>query len=117
MLNWKEVNKMCNICGNDRCIGKYLLHPAEFGIINGLKKHELETDNTRTFELVDSPSSGEIFTRFKELHVIAGPNEDMNNIKKTPPIALNSLGLKPRGSISIIDANSLVNEEDKDELY
>lgn len=63
---------MCKICGNAKCVGKYLLHPAEFKKIANLKEKELLEDNTTTFLLVDSPSSGECFTKFKELHVIRG---------------------------------------------
>lgn len=61
---------MCKICGNDKCSGKYLLHPKELKEIPKIKEKELEQNPNRTFILVDSPSSGEIFTRFKELHVI-----------------------------------------------
>lgn len=71
---------MCSICKNDRCIGKYLLHPKELICIPRIKLAEKNANNDRTFVLVDSPSSGEIFTKFKELHVIAGPNEDLNNL-------------------------------------
>lgn len=73
---------MCNICGNDRCIGKYLLHPLELVFISGIKKKELRINPTRDFILLDSPSSGEVYTKFKELHVIAGPNEDLDNIEE-----------------------------------
>ncbi len=61
---------MCKICCNDKCSGKYLLHPKELKEIPKIKEKELEQNPNRTFILVDSPSSGEIFTRFKELHVI-----------------------------------------------
>ena len=61
---------MCKICGNDKCSGKYLLHPKELSKIPELKTKELVENPKRTFLLVDSPSSGEIFTKFKELHVI-----------------------------------------------
>lgn len=61
---------MCKVCGKDGCIGKYLLHPAEFKEIPRLKEKELLESPNTTFELVDSPSSGEMFTKFKELHVI-----------------------------------------------
>lgn len=73
---------MCNICNNDRCIGKYLLHPKERVLIPLIRKEELKVNSERSFILLNSPSSGEIFTKFKELHVIAGPNEDINNIKE-----------------------------------
>jgi len=61
---------MCTICKNDKCIGKYLLHPKEMHYIQEIKAKELSENSKRTFILVDSPSSGEIFTKFKELHVI-----------------------------------------------
>lgn len=61
---------MCNICKNDKCSGKYLLHPKELFMINEIKERELKENPNRSFILVDSPSSGEIFTKFKELHVI-----------------------------------------------
>lgn len=72
---------MCLICKNDRCIGKYLLHPKEITYIPKIKSEELKVNPERKFILVDSPSSGEIFIKFKELHVIAGPNESLNNIE------------------------------------
>lgn len=61
---------MCKICGNDKCCGKYLLHPKELNMIHQIKEKELYENPNRTFILIDSPSSGEIFTKFKELHVI-----------------------------------------------
>ena len=61
---------MCKICRNDKCIGKYLLHPMELCKIQEIKAKELAKNSKRTFIFMDSPSSGEIFTRFKELHVI-----------------------------------------------
>lgn len=73
---------MCSICKNDRCIGKYLLHPKEIIFISKIKEEELKANSGRSFILVDSPSSGEIFTKFKELHVIAGADEDINNPKE-----------------------------------
>lgn len=73
---------MCSICKNDRCIGKYLLHPKEIIFISKIKEEELKANSGRSFILVDSPSSGEIYTKFKELHVIAGADEDINNPKE-----------------------------------
>lgn len=61
---------MCRICKNDKCSGKYLLHPKELHMIPRIKKKELSENPNRAFILIDSPSSGEIFTKFKELHVI-----------------------------------------------
>lgn len=60
----------CKRCEFEGCIGYYLLHPAEFGKIEGLKQKQLEEDPNTTFELILSPSSGETFGRFKELHII-----------------------------------------------
>lgn len=61
---------MCSICKNDKCSGKYLLHPKELCKIPEIKAKELAENPNRSFILVDSPSSGEMFIRFKELHVI-----------------------------------------------
>ena len=61
---------MCKICKNDKCIGKYLLHPKELVKIPEIAKEELSENPQRTFILLDSPSSGEVYTKFKELHVI-----------------------------------------------
>ena len=61
---------MCKICGNDKCIGKILLHPYELIHIPEIKARELAENPNRDFILVDSPSSGEVYTKFKELHVI-----------------------------------------------
>lgn len=66
---------MCSICGNDNCIGKYLLHPMELCEIPKIKAKELSDNPNRAFLLVDSTSSGEIFTKFKELHVIENRKE------------------------------------------
>ena len=61
---------MCKVCGNDRCIKRYLLHPKELEKILDIKNKEMKENNQRAFVLLDSPGSGEIFVRFKELHVI-----------------------------------------------
>lgn len=66
---------MCKVCGKDGCIGKYLLHSKELHEIPSLKAKELLKDPNTTFELVDSPSSGEVFNKFKELHVIRSSKE------------------------------------------
>lgn len=60
----------CKRCEFEGCIGYYLLHPAEFGKIEELKQKQLAEDPNATFELIQSPSSGEVYTRFKELHII-----------------------------------------------
>lgn len=66
----------CNICGNDRCMGKYLLHPKEMIFVPRIKEENLKINKKRDFKIVNSPSSGEIFTTFKEVHVIAADDED-----------------------------------------
>lgn len=60
---------MCKICKHEGCTGKYLLHPKELKFVPLIKERELAKDPDYKFELVDSPSSGEMFTKFKELHV------------------------------------------------
>lgn len=76
---------MCKICGDDRCIWKYLLHPKEVKLfVPRIEEAELKACGERTFKLVTSPSSGEIFTRFKELHVIAAPDENVEDIDNLP---------------------------------
>ena len=67
---------MCRVCGKERCIGKYLLHPKELCMINRLKEEEHKVNENRTFELVESP--GNLYVKFMELHVIAGPEEDLS---------------------------------------
>lgn len=59
-------------CGRKECTGYYLLHPKEMDKIFKIKKDEVEAHkNCRVdFVLDNSPSSGEINTRFKELHVL-----------------------------------------------
>lgn len=61
---------MCKNCKSDSCIGFYLLHPTEFHKVNTLKDKHLKENPKAEFELIVSPSSGETFTQFKELHVI-----------------------------------------------
>lgn len=60
---------MCKVCKHDGCVGKYLLHPKELKFVSLIKERELAKNPDYKFELVDSPSSGEVFTKFKELHV------------------------------------------------
>ena len=69
---------MCSVCKNDRCIGKYLLHPKEMICVPRIKSEELKANPERSFIMVDSPYSEEIVTKFKELNVVAGPKEDIN---------------------------------------
>lgn len=60
-------------CGRKECTGFYLFHQKEMDKIFEIKKKEVEAhkNNRLEFDLMDSPSSGEIYTRFKELHVLA----------------------------------------------
>jgi hypothetical protein len=61
---------MCKICGDNRCLGKYLLHERELFKVSDIEREELKVNPKRDFKLVRSPSSGEIFTKFYELHVL-----------------------------------------------
>lgn len=61
---------MCKNCKENNCIGYYLLHPAEFYKITKLKEKHLKENQDTKFELIESPSSGEVYTRFMELHVL-----------------------------------------------
>jgi len=56
----------CKICKEKNCIGYYLLHPSELHKIDNLKDRHIGAN----FKLITSPSSGEYYVRFKELHVI-----------------------------------------------
>lgn len=71
-VHWKHkgVVIMCK-CGDPRCIGFYLLHPKEMGEIGNIKSKELKENPNCTFKLIDSPPSGEIYTKFMELHVLS----------------------------------------------
>lgn len=66
---------MCTKCKDDRCIGMYLLHPKELNDRFKLMKKELTENENRKFILIVSPSSGELFTEFFELHVIDNVGE------------------------------------------
>lgn len=62
---------MCKICGNDRCTGKILLHPKELINVPAIKLIYLVEEGIDTdFLLINSP--GNIFTEFKELHILGG---------------------------------------------
>ena len=61
---------MCLKCNDARCSGSYLLHSKELGGRWGIMTKELSENPRRKFILIDSPSSGELFTRFYELHVL-----------------------------------------------
>lgn len=66
---------MCTKCKDDRCIGMYLLHPKELNDRFKIMKKELTENENRKFILIVSPSSGELFTKFFELHVIDNVDE------------------------------------------
>lgn len=61
---------MCKRCGRENCTGYYLLHPAEMIHIPEIEAKEREKNQKCRFDLTESPSSGEIFTKFHELHVL-----------------------------------------------
>ena len=64
----------CTRCGNDNCFGYVLLHPKECGVVNIARiKANAKVDHGQDikFNMIDSPSSGEVFTKFKELHMIS----------------------------------------------
>ena len=69
---------MCSKCNDARCSSSYLLHSKELGERWGIMAKELFLNPRRKFVLIDSPSSGEIFTRFYELHVLddVSPEEE-----------------------------------------
>lgn len=62
-------NKTCK-CGNIKCNGYLLLHQQELLEMKEIQEKMKEKYGNVKFELKDSPSSGEIFTKFYELHVI-----------------------------------------------
>ena len=59
-------------CGRKGCKGFYLLHPKEIqeGAIQRITNQELKECSNIRFSLDPSPSSGEVFLIFYELHVI-----------------------------------------------
>lgn len=67
---------MCTKCKDDRCVGMYLLHHKELKDRFKLMKKELTESASRKFILIKSPSSGELFTSFFELHIIDNVNDD-----------------------------------------
>ena len=66
---------MCAVCRDDRCSGRYLLHPKELSDRCSIIRKELLENKNKKFILVKSPSSGEMFTQFYELHVIDNVTE------------------------------------------
>lgn len=67
---------MCTKCKDDRCGGMYLLHSKELSNRYKIMKKELTENSNRKFILINSPSSGEIFTKFYELHVLDNVSDD-----------------------------------------
>lgn len=61
---------MCTKCKDDRCGGIYLFHSKELSDRFKIIKKELTENPNRKFILINSPSSGEIFTKFYELHAL-----------------------------------------------
>lgn len=69
----------CKRCGDPRCTGYYLLHPRELYAVEYIKQKNIEACKGRTFKLITSKPDV-LYTKFRELHVIAGPHEDMDNL-------------------------------------
>lgn len=67
-MNDKQKNCKCE---NKNCLGFLLLHENELIDIKQTKKRMREKHGDVTFELKLSPSSGEIFTKFYELHILS----------------------------------------------
>lgn len=67
---------MCTKCKDDRCGGMYLLHFKELKDKYKIMRKELLENKNRKFILIVSPSSGELFTKFYELHVIDNVSND-----------------------------------------
>lgn len=63
------AEKVCK-CGDKRCIGFLLLHERDLENLDKIKDFEKKEHGDVPFKLEDSPSSGEIFTKFYELHVL-----------------------------------------------
>lgn len=61
--------KVCK-CGDKNCMGFLLLHEKELKEIKQKKDDMRKEHGDVTFDLRSSPSSGEIFSKFYELHVI-----------------------------------------------
>lgn len=56
-------------CKNEKCIGFRLLHEVEVSRIEEIKEEIISKHGDVEFDLKTSRSSGEIFTKFYELHV------------------------------------------------
>ncbi|MNM69286.1 hypothetical protein D3C81_808770 [compost metagenome] len=59
----------CKRCNRPNCIGYQLLHKEGLVEVPERKKILTEKYGDVEFDLIDSPSSGEIFTKFYELHL------------------------------------------------
>ena len=62
----------CSRCGNERCFGYVLLHRTECNgkNIERIKANAIEDHGEDIeFEMIESPSSGEVFNKFYELHM------------------------------------------------
>lgn len=71
---------MCTKCKDDRCGGMYLLHFKELKDKYKIMRKELLENKNRKFILIVSPSSGELFTKFYELHVIDNVSNDEDGL-------------------------------------
>jgi hypothetical protein len=58
-------------CGNEKCHGFQLLHEKELEELDERKELLKARYGNVDFELKRSPSSGEIFTKFYDLHVVS----------------------------------------------
>ena len=65
-----EDNKKICKCGNEKCLGFILLHEKELSELEKTKDSIRKEHGSVSFDLKRSPSSGELFTRFYDLHVI-----------------------------------------------
>ena len=57
-------------CGSKNCLGFLLLHEKELDDLDLIKDIQRKQHGNLDFDLLVSPSSGELFTKFYELHVI-----------------------------------------------
>lgn len=60
----------CKRCDNSDCTRFYLFHEKELGLVDDIKKKEREECENVRFDFKESKSSGEIFNKFYELHVL-----------------------------------------------
>lgn len=78
MSDLKDKKITCK-CGNNECLGFSLLHEKELKFVNDVKECFRIKYGDVDFELKVSPSSGEIFTKFYELHIIANERTRRRN--------------------------------------